>query len=1716
MSKPAILIIDIEVEPQSQTLFQIGAMRTDTGQTYESARNRHALAQATPILNDMAKGAHWLMGHNIVDYDWPLLHKHAPTLPLLSLPLIDTLRLSPLAFPQNPYHRLIKNHKIVAAALNSPLADCQACWVLFEDQCRSFAQMRETTPSEWAVFDHLAGPLPYMVGNDPYLPTQHTTLSAQQLNALVLQMLLNTDEKEDKQTKVCFSRLATLRRQDLHQPALAMPLAYTLAWLKVSGGNSVLAPWVRHQFPDTQRLIHELRDIDCQLENCAYCRQVLDARHQLQRYFTFDAFRELTGVRGGQEAIVKAGMNGEHILVILATGGGKSICFQLPALNRYFRNGGLSIVISPLQSLMKDQVDHLMDKGISGVATLNGMLSLSERADVLDKISLGDIGLLFVAPEQFRNSSFIQAISQRHINGWIFDEAHCLSKWGHDFRPDYLYAAEFIRQRHGAHLPPISCFTATAKPDVLHDITEHFRQVLGIEFRQFIGALERSNLAYEVLDTPREQKQQRIHQLLQRELSHQSGGAVIFVASRRSAENISDFLKAQQWRCAHFHAGLKPAEKADTQNQFIQGDLQIIVATNAFGMGVDKPDVRVVIHAEIPGSLENYLQEAGRAGRDQHNARCILLFDNQDIDTQFSLNHLSQLEKRDLSQIWKTLRSLPQRGDIIMTSGEILRESNSEYMSFDVDDNMADTKVKTALAWLERAGMISRHENKTRIFPARSPQYTTWDSIVTKIKHANLSQRKTQLYTTIAHIIFDAPDDKPVSTDTLMNATSTSYIEIKAILLDLEALGILSNDTHITVYLRTDSTRPAIKQLAIVLQQEELLWTLMREQIPDAQLGQWQNFSLSSACQKLRDEGAQDILPAKLKIMLQSLADDKDARKHSSGSLTLRDMGNDLLRIRFKNSQDSWETITERARLRRDICKVIVPFLLQQTHGVRSKDTMVETTFAQLQACLQQDMALTMGIEAGKEAKMLHQALLYLHKQNVITLNHGMTVIRHAMTIRTEQSAVDNKRQYLKADYAPLYDFYGEKRFQIHVMRQYALKALHSMAEGLQLVGDYFTLHEQAFKRKWFKDIPADKLNQAVSPETLDSITNTLNPVQYAIVTDQTNQNRLVLAGPGSGKTHVIVSRVAYLLRVLHQDPSAIIVLTFNRHAAIEIKRRLFSMVGHVAAAVTVLTYDSMAMRLLGRHFGEHLEFDGKLLKQWCKQAAELLSGHLQSKDAHENSQREQILAGFRYILVDEYQDIAPEQYHLISALAGRYGHEDDALTILAVGDDDQNIYAFRGSSNEYIHRFCQDYGIQKPDYLIENYRSSGYIIEAANTMIATSSQRLKENHPIQINTERAQHPAGGHWQQQDPIRQGRVRILQLNQGHMARDNRQATAVMAEITRLKSLDGSLDDTDFAILSHNNQTLEPLQAYCEQGSIDYFLASKKNQTSITRWVPFVRLIEQLRSLKHSINIQTWSHLLLKQPAHAHMQLYLHQAMHHFCDELGIDVDQADHSHIQFGPQFFIDWLYDYANTLNQQRKNGLYLGTAYSAKGLQFKHVFILDDQWHAQHRSPTQRVYYVAMTRARETLTLVHAQHNPWINTLLQHPNIDIMSCDPLHNRALNTRYLQLTMRDVDLSYVARLQNPSQQQSALAALDALQIGDPLHCHTNHRGEVLICSTQGIPIGKLAQKADRTWLTGPHSISVSELVMQYRHDEQLEKPAQWIVVLPKVVYGQQTM
>lgn len=1655
-TQPKSLIFDLEVAPgkanQLDHIFMVGALRPDTEEELERKVEKD-LPAALEALDRLGQGASFVLGHNVIDHDLPILKEQAPHLALHGLPVVDTLRLSPLAFPQNPYHRLVKDYKLIRDSLNSPLSDCRSTLTLFNDQRQAFAELKESREAELLCYQTLLAPtLKSDLGSLFATITGKQPSPLSELRNLIPKLLLESDPTLTRMLKVCSTRLEQLLQVDLLDEALHWPLAYALAWLRVSGGNSVLAPWVRHQFPEVGRLIAELRDIPCGKSQCGYCSTTHDPRHELRRYFApIQDFRKEPDGRSLQHDVVLAGMQSKHVLAILATGGGKSLCYQLPALNRFHRNGSLTVIISPLQSLMKDQVDGLLARNVQCAATLNGLLTMPERAEVLEKIQLGDVGILLVSPEQFRNKAFRRAIAQRQVGAWIFDEAHCLSKWGADFRPDYLYVSRFIKQFTGDRpLAAIGCFTATAKPDVLEDIEHHFKDQLGITFERFIGTHERTNLDFEVMPCARSEKRHHTQALLEQELGGSEGGAVIFVSSRKGAEELADFLIGHGWACKHFHAGLEPHEKKDIQDAFKAGELRIIVATNAFGMGVDKPDIRLVVHADIPGSLENYLQEAGRAGRDQGQARCVLLYDAQDIENQFGMCEGSKLTLRDIQQILRKLRKESERrkgSRIVITAGEVLMDEQVET-SFEAGERDSETKVVTAVAWLERGQFLSREENQTQIFPAslKLPKEEADKRLAT----AKLPARRLEEFNAILSFLYEASADERINTDALMALTSLTSEEVTATLRQMEDLGLLVNDSKLTLYVRHGIVFPATQRLQSTLELESALFDLLPELAPDAENGDWQDLNVPHLNSALKTAtGNNELIPLHVLRLLRSLAQDHDSETQLRSCFELRQISQDFLKLRIRGKY-SWRGIQGLGERRRALASVVLPFLIGKLPpGSRGKDLLVDTTFGELMELIDQDLELRSRVPEAQRRKAIEHVLLYLHKQDVLTLNHGMTVMRRAMTIEVDS---EKRTGYLKDDYQRLDEHYREKRIQVHVMREYAEVALHSMREARDLVQHYFTLAKQEFVRRYFAG-REEVLKLATSEESWRSIVENLSAAQRIIVEDNDDVNRLILAGPGSGKTRVIVHRIAYLLRVRRVPARCIVALTFNRHAANEIKQRLLKLVGPDAYGVNVMTYHRMAMRLTGTRFerGESVE-EGRLA-QVMGEAVELLEGNRQVEG--EDDLRDQLMRGYRYILVDEYQDIDDLQYRLVSALAGRKSEEEGRLCILAVGDDDQNIYAWRDTNNRYIERFREDYSATT-SFLISNYRSSGHIIDAANSVIDHNPDRLKKAHPIEIDSARKASPKGGDWETLDPGRGGRVVRLRIEAEAGARANLQAQAVMAELQRLLSLDTE-DWQGCAVLARTHQYLLPVQAWCEAHGVPYCLAADKDSAlPLTAQRGFVQAVELLREIDQPLSATAaWASMDETQLSPEWYSIF----------DTAFEQLNAEFGECPLSAASVIDWMYDYFRELRQQPKQGLYLGTVHSAKGLEFRHVVLLDGGWptQAETLSDERRTYYVGMTRAEHTLTLCEFNGgNPFSRHLTEQVMARSFQGEVLDE--LDKRYQQLSLKDIDLDFAGRHHPAASIHRALADLE---VGDAL-VFKREEDRYIIQDGQGRPVGRTAK------------------------------------------------
>ena len=357
----------------------------------------------------------------------------------------------------------------------------------------------------------------------------------------------------------------------------------------------------------------------------------------LTTHFGYGAFRP------GQEAIIRSVLSGRPTLAILPTGGGKSLCYQLPALLLE----GTTVVASPLVALMKDQVDALTARGIPATF-INSSLSEGERRERQARIRAGAFRLVYVAPERFRSSSFREAMASVRVPLFAIDEAHCISSWGHDFRPDYLRLAEAWGHLRAER---ILALTATATPEVRKDVI----RALGLDDPQvFVAGFDRPNLFVEVARASGDQE--KVGRILS--LARRSGPGLVYAATRRNVEKVVLALRANGVDAAGYHAGMDDAERSAAQEAFLRGEVSVVVATNAFGMGVDKADIRFVVHFHVPRSIEAYYQEIGRAGRDGAKSLALLLFNYADVMLQKRMIESARPKEETVRKVWNAARML--------------------------------------------------------------------------------------------------------------------------------------------------------------------------------------------------------------------------------------------------------------------------------------------------------------------------------------------------------------------------------------------------------------------------------------------------------------------------------------------------------------------------------------------------------------------------------------------------------------------------------------------------------------------------------------------------------------------------------------------------------------------------------------------------------------------------------------------------------------------------------------------------------------------------------------------------------------------------------------------------------------------------------------------------------------------------------------------------
>ncbi len=1069
-------------------------------------------------------------------------------------------------------------------------------------------------------------------------------------------------------------------------------LAYSLALLNSNDRYSITPPWVLRNYPEVERLLFLLRNNPC-IEGCAYCDLALNASLALKRYFNFSDFRSYNG-EPLQENAVNAAIQGKSLLAIFPTGGGKSLTFQIPALMSGENAKALTVVISPLQSLMKDQVDNLEKKyGITEGVTINGLLDPIERSKAIERIEDGFASLLYISPESLRSITIERLLLKRNIARFVIDEAHCFSSWGQDFRVDYLYIGEFIKnlqQNKNLEYPiPVSCFTATAKRKVIEDIRNYFKDKLNLNLDIYKANSGRTNLHYEVFQKDNEEeKYNKVRSIIE----SKNCPTIIYVSRTRRAYKLADRLSQDGFNARPYHGKMDKEEKSSNQDAFMAGEVNIMVATSAFGMGVDKSDVGAVIHYDISDSLENYIQEAGRAGRDENiNADCYVLFNDDDLDKHFILLNQTKIGIKEINQIWRAIKDLTRtRSKASNSALEIARKAG-----WDEGIHEVETRVATAIAALEDAGYLKRGQNMPRIF-ANSILSKNAQEAIGKI---NNSDKFTDLQKTKAVRIIKklfSSKSKRLSTDEIAESR-IDYIsdqlgivkeEVIRIVELLREEGILAQTRDLRAFIKkSESSNRSLAILESYRKHEEALLSIFKEDET--------TYNLKDINEQFVELGIKDSGLLKLKTIVNFWAIKNWIKRHNL------EYSRHHIQMALVIGKGEFG---EKLRKRHLIARIITEYLYKKSIEIKSDDSSVENVLIEFSIQELKDIILLIQDMYITDVTIddVEDSLFYLSRIEAVMIEGGFLVVYNKLSI--ERVEKNNRIQYKEENYEKLDQFYKQKVQQIHIVGEYAKKMIQNYNEAHQFVDDYFSLNYSSFLSKYFPGSRQDEIKRTLTPEKFKKLFGSLSPSQLAIIKDS-KSHIVVAAGPGSGKTRVLVHKLASLLLTEDVKHEQLLMLTFSRSAATEFKKRLLELIGNAAVFIDIKTFHSYCFDLLGR-VGNLSQAD-EILK---KAIEKIKSGEIETSRITKT-----------VLVVDEAQDMNEDEYGLVEALMD----QNEDMRVIVVGDDDQNIYGFRGSDSKYMQKLIMAKQAVKYE-LNENYRSKQNIVSFSNQWAAGIENRMK------------------------------------------------------------------------------------------------------------------------------------------------------------------------------------------------------------------------------------------------------------------------------------------------------------------------------------------------------------------------------------------------------
>ena len=1589
--------VDIEVGLKDGKIHDIGALRWD-GAVFHS-NNKTGLFE---FLN----GVDYVCGHNIIHHDAKYLFGQE----VCHWGIVDTLYMSPLLFPERPYHRLVKDDKLISEQINNPVNDCEKALDLLMDEVARWSGLSEEKKT---IFATLLSGIPEF---DGFLEFVNAKAEKKSILPNMIRSVYNG--------RIC-------EHADIEHIIINYPceLAYALALVDTTDYRSITPAWVLRNYPNVEYVIRLLRQNRCK-SGCEYCYKAFDANYNLKHFFGYDHFRTYGG-ESLQENAVYAAVEGKSLLAIFPTGGGKSLTFQLPALMEGRAVHGLTVVISPLQSLMKDQVDNLAERGITDAVTINGLLDPISRSLAIQRVMDGNASLLYIAPEMLRSKTIERILLARNVVRFVVDEAHCFSSWGQDFRVDYLYIGKFIseyQKKKGCKSAiPVSCFTATAKQKVIQDICDYFKRTLELDFQLFASTNSRTNLRYSVIHADTDEEK---YTMLRSLIAESSCPTIVYVSRTKRTKLLADKLTRDGYRALPFNGQMDADDKIANQDAFMADQVRIIVATSAFGMGVDKSDVGLVVHYDISDSLENYVQEAGRAGRNPHlNARCFVLYSDSDLDKHFILLNQTKLSISEIQQVWKAVKDMTkQRMRVCCSALEIARKAGW-------DDSVSDieTRVRTALATLEQAGYLERGNNIPHVY-ATGITVKNLDEARKCITESMLFE-KDDIEKTVRIIkslisqkyIAKAQDDMAESrVDYLADILGMNKSEVISAVERMRQEGILADSKDITAYLNDvgESENRSRRLLERFIKLERYI------------LGKIPDDVLKISCKQLNDNAQTDgIVTATekdIRTLLYFLAVKGYARKREDAAHNLE----------LALLADVESTI-KRFEKRQEICCFAIEWLFKQSVVISGRTNKNDVQFSVVE--LLNDIRSNNGnlFETLKDVRLeeVEEALLYLSKIGALKLEGGFLVLYNAMDIRRIK---DNKLRYKQEDYRMLNEFYKQKIQQVHIVGEYANLMVRDYNAALQYVQDYFQMDYKRFVTKYFKGERLREIERNITPEKYEQLFGALSDKQMEIITDKESRCIVVAAGPGSGKTRVLVHKLASLLLLEDVKHEQLLMLTFSRAAATEFKQRLMGLIGNAAHFVEIKTFHSYCFDLLGKI--------GNLddAKDVVSRAAQMIN----EGEVEPNRIAKTVL------VIDEAQDMSSKEYALVHALM----KANEEMRVIAVGDDDQNIYEFRGSDSAYMAQLLESFDGRFVE-MTDNYRSSKNIVRFANAFVSKIKGRMKSSPIKSVN--KSEGLVNVTFHTSDFMYQSLVNELishrEVGTKCVLTYTNEEAAIMVALLRKYGLNSKLVQSMDGFRFWNMAEVRMFLKYIEAGTRTPLIADEV-------W-------EESKRKTYSLYADSSSLCYLQR-----------------CVQLFEETNKAKYF-TDFKEFIFESSVEDFCDLQNAD----VVVSTIHKSKGMEYDDVYMLVSE--PQYiTDDLLRRYYVGITRAKQRL-FIHTK-----SPIFDLPEINLKIVDQNQYGMPDEIVLQLSHKDVNLGYFKSLKKE---------VLTLRSGQELYFRNNYLCDVItnrqVCQLSHKIQGELSQWGEKGYFVSSASI---RFIVAWKPKDAPKEEKEHAVLLVNLILNKQ--